>query len=144
MDIQVGQLEVILYIPIQCSKHPWDLSVRSVMECPYYLCLKSGDRSIYDTYMDLWSGRCPDVKRNRPYDHFMRQVDGILRDGGYRSDEAGTEPMRIYKGTRWLLDGHHRAGIICALFGPTTAVPVQEVDEELPRDLDQCKNPCQD
>ena len=144
MDIQVDQLEVILYIPIQCSKHPWDLSVRSVMECPYYLCLKNGDRSIYDTYMDLWSKREPDVKRNRPHDHFMRQVDGMLRDGGYRSDKAGTEPMRIFRGTRWLLDGHHRAAIICALFGPTTVVPVQEFDRGLPQDLNQCKNPCQD
>ena len=115
------------------------------MKCPYYLCLKNDDRSIYDTYMDLWSKRDPDVKRNRPYDHFMRQVEGMLLDWGYRSQRAaGTEPMRIYEGKRWLLDGHHRAAIICALFGPTTVVPVQEFEEGPPQDLDQCKNPCQD
>ena len=144
MNTQVGQLEVILYVPILCPRHRWDLSVRSVLECPYYLCLKNDDRSIYDTYMDVWSKRCHDVKRKRPYDYFMEQVDGMRRDGGYRSDKAGTEPMRIYKGTRWLLDGHHRAAILCALFGPQTVVPVHESDEELPKDLDQCKNPCED
>lgn len=144
MDTQVGELEVILYIPIRCSRHLWDLSVRPVMECPYYLCIKNKDRSIYDTYMDLWSKRDPVMKTNRPYDHFMEQVNGMLRDGGYRSDRAGTEPMRIYKGKRWLLDGHHRAAILCALFGPRTVVAVQESDEELPKDLDQCKNPCED
>jgi hypothetical protein len=142
MDIPVGQLEVIIYIPTRCSRHPWDLSVRPVMECPYYLCLKNEDRSIYDTYMDLMSKRHPDAKSQRPYDHFMTQVDGIRRDGGYKSDKAGTEPMRIYKGTRWLLDGHHRAAIICALFGPTKEVPVEECDRALPADLHQCANPC--
>ena len=144
MDIQVGQLEVIVYIPIKCSKHLWALSVRSVMKCPYYLCLKNEDRSFYDAYMDLWSKREPDVKRNRPYDHFMRQVADLRRDGGYRSDKAETEPMRIFKGKRWLLDGHHRAAIICALLGPTTVVPVKEVDDALPNDLDLCASPCKD
>ena len=143
MDIQVGQLEVIVYIPIRCSKHPWDLSVRSVMECPYYLCLKNEDRSSYDTYMDLIWKRPEARSQCRPYDDFMRQVDGIRQDGGYRSDKAANEPMTIYKGTRWLKDGHHRAAVICALFDPMTEVPVEEFDGEWPPDLDQCANPCE-
>lgn len=149
MDIQVDQLEVTVYIPIECSKHLWDLSVLPVMNCPYYLCLKNDDRSIYDKYMDLISKRHPEAKNPEAkskysYDYFMGLVEGIRRDGSYKSDKAGSEPMRIFKGTSWLLDGHHRAAIICALFGPTTVVPVKEVDDARPEDLDLCANPCKD
>lgn len=143
----MGQLEVIVYIPIDCSRHPWALSVRPVMECPYYLCLKNDDRSIYDAYIDLISKRHseaknPEAKSQYSYDYFVKLVEGIRQDGGYKSDKAGSAPMRIFKGTRWLEDGHHRAAIICALFGPTTLVPVKEVDKALPEDLDLCANPC--
>jgi hypothetical protein len=141
MDIPVGQLQVIIYIPIRCPKHRWDLSVRSVKECPYYLCIKNGDRTVYDTYMDLISKRPEAKSQCRPYDDFMRFVEGIRQDGGYRSDKAARDPMRIYKGTMWLLDGHHRVAVICALFGPRKEVPVKEIDEALPADLDQCANP---
>jgi hypothetical protein len=92
--------------------------------------------------MDLISKRHLEEKSRYSYDHFMRLVDGIRRDGGYRSDKAANDPMTIYKGKRWLKDGHHRAAVICALFDPMTEVPVEEFDGALPADLDQCANPC--
>jgi hypothetical protein len=45
--------------------------------------------------------------------------------------------MSIYKGTKWLFEGQHRASIICALFGPDVKIQLEEIDRERPADLNQ-------
>ena len=144
--IPVGKLQVATYIPIRCKKHCWCLSVQPVIECPYFLCVKNGDRSAYDTYMDLWAKRTPAVKHEHPYDDFLKLVERIRLDGDYKPEKA--QPMTLHKGTslqytgHLLQDGHHRAAIICALFGPGKEVPVEEDGSEPPKDLYLCDNPC--
>lgn len=142
MEIPVGELEVIIYVPVRCAKHQWNLSVRPVTECPYYRCVKENDEAVYADYMSLWAKRTPGVIAQYPYGQFRELVEEITIDGGYVSEKASGEPMRIYKGTKWLEDGHHRAAIICALFGPNVRIPVTEVDKPRPNDIDQCSNPC--
>jgi len=148
MDIPVGQLEVIVYIHVECSKagpghsEGWDLTVTPVMECPYYLSVRNDDEQIYRNYMNLWAKRDANEAAKYPYCKFKTLVEGIKADGGYKQCKATAEPMKVYKGTNWLEDGHHRAAIICALFGPEHVVSVGESSSALPTDLNQCSNPC--
>lgn len=142
MDVSLGKLFVIDYTPISCPRHTWNLSVRPIAECPYYLSLKNDDAHKYHDYMELWERRTQGVKALFPYEgYFLRLFREIKADGGYVLARAA-KPMTIYRGTEWLEDGHRRAAILYALFGPDHKVPVAVSARNLPEDLDLCKNPC--
>jgi len=140
MEIAVGCLKVIIYVPIQCPKHAWSLSIKPIQGSPYCQCVITGDESIYHSYMALWAKRTPAVTAEYPYERFSCLVNSI-RTRGYQPDEK--YPLRVYRNTNCLEDGHHRAAIVYALCEPGYKLHVEILDQDVPRDLDQCFNPCQ-
>jgi hypothetical protein len=135
------RVEVIEYTKIVCPHDPphiWNLREIPVTDCAYYHCAKVGDRKFFDDYIDLWAIRTPSEKIKRTYERFLTLVHQVWSAKGYRAKLAGTEPMRVHVGTKCLYDGHHRAAIICALFGPDRTVPVQEGPDPYPKDLELC------
>jgi hypothetical protein len=144
MEIPVGQLEVIVYVPVECPTHPddgWALGILPVAQCAYYQSAKTGNEQPYDEYMNAMERRHPNAKAEYPYQKFKELVDEIRADGGYRCDRVG--PVAVYKGTMWVEDGHHRAAIICALFGPDYQVPVTVSGSDLPTDVGRRCNRCE-
>ena len=142
-EIAVGELKVIAYVPIQCPQHVWKLTVLPVTECAYYRCVKNDDAQAYHDYMDLWAKRNAEMKHKYPYsEYFLKLVKEIREARGYDPAKSAKQPIKIFKGTRWLEEGHHRAAIICALFGPEANVSVEVSSSNLPNDLDLCSNPC--
>lgn len=140
MEIAVGHLKVIMYVPIQCSKHTWNLTIKPIQECPYYRCIINNDASLYDGYIALWAKRDPVVMTKHPYVQFISLLNNI-KTKGYTADEK-EDAISVYHDTTCLEDGHHRAAIICALYGPEHRLNVDVLDDELPCDIDQCANPC--
>jgi hypothetical protein len=146
MIIPVGTLYVSIYGDVSCTKHTWDLVVVPVMECPYYLAIKHKDKSLHDKYVSIAKRRHPDwgEQGSNSYNALMKLTASILKNG-YRPDLPDV-PMRVWKGTRLLEDGHHRAAVMCALFGPEYKVDVVENDVVLeigyPADHCLCGNPC--
>jgi hypothetical protein len=137
----VGDLQVAGYTKIVCPHdppHTWNLCMIPVADCAYYHCVRTGDRKFFDDYIDLRALRTPSEKTHRTYEKFLELVGRVKNAGGYRRELAGAEPMRVHIGTKCLYDGHHRAGIVCALFGPDTIVPVEEGPDTYPKDLDLC------
>ena len=108
------------------------------MECAYYHCAKNGNRKFFDDYIDLWAIRTPSVKAERTYERFLALLNQVRTAKGYRAELAGKETMRVHIGTKCLYDGHHRAAIICALFGLDSVLPVEEGPDPYPKDLDLC------
>lgn len=148
MQIAVEDLKVIAYTPVTCPDHTWNLTAIPVDACAYYQCVKHGDPSKYDQYMDLWERymdlwerRTPGQKAKLPYSDFSLMVESIRSHGMYRPEKF-SDPLEVYAGTTVLSDGHHRAAIVMALFGPGQALEVRTSTDRYPMDLDLCKNPC--
>jgi hypothetical protein len=140
-EIRVADLRVVEYTKIACPHNPphtWNLHEIPVTDCAYYLCAKTGDRKFFDDYINLWAIRTPSEKTKRTYERFLKLVDQVRAANGYRAELAGEKTVRVHIGTKCLYDGHHRAAIICALFGPDTTVPVEEGPDSYPKDLDLC------
>jgi hypothetical protein len=141
-ELRVADLHVIEYTKIVCPHdppHTWNLSEILVTVCAYYHCAKTGDRKYFDDYIDLWAIRTPGEKGKRTYNRFLKLLDQVRNANGYRAELAGRETMRVHIGTTCLYDGHNRAAIICALFGPDTVVPLEEGPDPFLEDLDLCK-----
>lgn len=139
--IRVADLQVVAYTRIKCPhnpQHTWNLSKIPVTCCAYYQCVKMGQESFFNGYIDLWAVRKPGVTTDHTYGKFLKLVEQVRGAKGYSDELAGSEPMRIHRGTTCLYDGHHRAAIICALFGPGILVPVEEGTDAYPQDLDLC------
>jgi hypothetical protein len=141
LEIGVGDLKVIEYTKIDCPHdppHTWNLREIPLTECAYYHCVKTGNRKFFDDYIDLLAIRTPSQKTKRTYERFLELLGQVQAANGYCVELAGTETMRVHIGTKCLYDGHHRAAMICALFGPDTAVPAEEGPDPYPKDLDLC------
>jgi hypothetical protein len=140
-EIRVAELQVVEYTKIVCphdTPHTWNLREIAITDCAYYHCAKTGERKFFDDYIDLWAIRTPHEKTTRTYERFLKLLNQVRNANGYRAELARKETMRVHIGTTCLYDGHHRAAIICALFGPDTAVPVEEGPDLYPKDLDLC------
>jgi hypothetical protein len=137
MEIAVGRLKVIMYVPIQCSKHTWNLTIKPIQGCPYYRCIINNDASIYNAYMALWAKRTPTITMERPYSDFISLFDSI-QARGYIPER----PVTVYQDVACLEDGHHRASIICALYGPEYKLHIEVLKKAVPCDIEQCSNPC--
>ncbi len=75
--------------------------------------------------------------------NFVNLVQQIRSDRVFRVDKKG--PIVVYAGTNWVLDGHHRAAIFCALYGPEYLIPVSEANDpkiKLPDDINLSCNIC--
>jgi len=102
MEIPVGELTVIAYISVNCPKHAegWALKGIPVADCFYYQCALTGDAKFYDKYMDVVAKRHSDARAKYPYEKFVKLVEELKTDGGYKSDKAEKDPMRVYRGTK--------------------------------------------
>jgi len=139
----VGRLEVLAYVSVECPRHPqgWALRPLPVADCAYCQCAKSDDRRPYDEYMSIMARRDADAARKWPYDnYFAKLVREIAADREFKLQKKG--PIVIYPGTRWILDGHHRAAIICAKFSEDYRVPVATASAQPPDDINLPCNPC--
>lgn len=137
--VLVRELEVSEYYKVTCPKHEVDLKRVSVLECAYYKCLSSGNnRAIFDEYVALPFLRKP--PSGRPEDtfcNFMKLVES-MRNCGVESER---DDLTVWRGTNWLKDGHHRAAALLWI-DPDRLVLVNELEDNPPKDHNQCSNPC--
>jgi hypothetical protein len=144
MKIPVGKLIVSVYIDVKCDKHGWDLIYMPVIKCPYYLTLDKGDRAIHDNYVSVAKKRHSGWED--PYESLIKLYFDIEKDG-YTPKKA-KEPMKVWEGTTVLEDGHHRAAVLCKLYGPQYMINVEDgslvQDNGLPSDHYHCSNPCKE
>ncbi len=142
--IPVEQLNVIAYVDVNgCTVHPdWALLTIPVTDCLYFRCVQSGDEKFYQQYIELWKRRKDSPYwKDYPYSKFQDLIAEIKGAGGFSAVKAARYPMQIYRGTRALKDGHHRAAVFAHFF-PGVVVPVEEVDAPLPDDVNVCGTPC--
>jgi hypothetical protein len=148
MKIPVGKLKVSGYIDVRCNKHTWDLIYMPVINCPYYLTLDKGERAIHDEYVSVIKKRHPnweDSPSNR-YESLIELYCDIKKNG-YIPEKADA-PMKVWICTTVLEDGHHRAAVLCKLYGPQYMINVEDgspvQDNGLPPDHYLCSNPCKE
>jgi hypothetical protein len=117
------------------------------MECSYYFAARDHDSNAFDRYIDFAAERilrekgeqaCSEFRAEHTYDRKIVKLAAQIRAyGGYNPD-AGTLPA-------WgnlLEDGHHRAAVICAIYGPDYKVPVSQSLNKYPDDIDLCAREC--
>ena len=120
------------------------------MECPYYLTLVTGERAIHDEYVSVCKKRHRDWD-NSPSNCYESLIELCSRidKNGYDLEKAEA-PMKVWKGTTVpvLEDGHHRAAVLCKLYGPQYIVNVEHgspvQDNGFPPDHYLCSNPCKE
>ena len=144
--IEIGKLEVSVYIAVECEKHHegWDLTFKPVRKCPYYLALDKDDRTIFDKYVALIKKRPERREHKESYEYLINLCSAIEKDGRYIPENFKDEPMWVWKGTNILGEGHHRAAVLYYLFGPKYCIDVQVSNESPPTDHDRCSNPCKE
>lgn len=143
MKITVGELKVSVYKAVECNKHEWDLVCMPVKECPYYLALDKDDEEILNDYVSLIKKRPERREDKESYEDLKNLCSAIEKDGRY-IPEKFNEPMWVWRGTNILGEGHHRAAVLCYLFGPKYCIDVQVSNESLPTDHNRCSNPCKE
>lgn len=145
--IPVGVLNVVSYVPVDCPRHKWALTIQPVTRCAYFRCVLYNDRMEYERYADLVEKRevaekgTPKFRTDSStsYDAFLKKINDIRADGGFRLEKS-SPAIRYHKGRGndyVLMDGHRRCSIICALFGTEARVAVEQGDDPL-NDIDQC------
>lgn len=142
MKIAVGKLEVSVYIEAEDCEDKWDLICVPVMKCPYYLTLDTGNRTIHDNYVCIAKRRHPNW--GDTYEDLIKLFCNIEKNG-FNPELA---PMSVWKDTTMVNDGHHRAAVLCKLYGPGFDINVVEdgevEDNGYPPKHYRCSNPCKE
>ncbi len=140
MKKRVGDLMVAIHYKPNCGRHDRDVKNVPVRECPYYLSIVQEDESIHERYVAVAKSSSSNYLKETRYTYgsLMRLAFSLAKDG-YRDEKGAKEPMKVYRESNLLHDGHHRAAVLLALHGPEYLVDVVELDEEVPIHEHRCE-----